>query len=152
MKERFPFVSAVYLLHIKDGQILLARRCNTGYKDGEYGVPAGHLDGNETARAGMVRELKEEIGITASPDDLQVVHVLQRKASNERIEFFLTLSRHEGEIRNTEPDKCDDLRFFPLTALPENTIDFVRFVVERYQVGEFYSEFGYSSQEHTDSV
>ena len=38
---------AVYLLLIRDGQILLLRRYNTGYEDGNYGVIAGHVERDE---------------------------------------------------------------------------------------------------------
>lgn len=48
MKERYKFISAVYLLLIKENQILLLKRANTGYEDGNYSLVAGHIDGNET--------------------------------------------------------------------------------------------------------
>lgn len=44
-KERFKFVSAVHLFLIKDKEILLLKRFGTGYRDGEYSVVAGHMDG-----------------------------------------------------------------------------------------------------------
>ncbi|MEZ4200012.1 MAG: hypothetical protein R3B69_00180 [Candidatus Paceibacterota bacterium] len=53
MRENFPYVGAAYLFLIQENKILLHRRCNTGFKDGEYGVPAGHLEGSETAREGV---------------------------------------------------------------------------------------------------
>jgi len=60
---RFTYIGSSYLFLIKDNKILLQRRFQTGFQDGNYGVPAGHLDGNETAREGCIREIKEEIGI-----------------------------------------------------------------------------------------
>lgn len=143
MGQRFPFISAVYAFVVRDGQVLLARRCNTGYRDGEYGVPAGHLDGNETAFAGMVRELREEIGAVVSEVDLRLVHVLQRKSTDERIEFFFELDGDKLSFHNAEPEKCDDLRFFPITDLPDSMIDFVRQALELSKRGIFYSAFGY---------
>lgn len=78
-------------------------------------MPAGHLDGGETAREGGVREIKEEIGIVIKPEDMTVVHVMHRKAKNdERIDFFMTARKYTGEIVNNEPDKCDDLHSFRL--------------------------------------
>ena len=52
---RFTLRSAVYLLLIKENQILLLRRFNTGWQDGKYSVPAGHLDGGETVKQAMVQ-------------------------------------------------------------------------------------------------
>lgn len=38
--ERFKLVVAVHLILIKNGKILLLRRYNTGYEDGNYSVVA----------------------------------------------------------------------------------------------------------------
>ena len=43
----FKFKSAVHLFLIQDDKILLLRRYNTGYEDGNYSVIAGHLAGGE---------------------------------------------------------------------------------------------------------
>jgi ADP-ribose pyrophosphatase YjhB (NUDIX family) len=144
---RFTYVGASYLVLIRDGKILLGRRYNTGFKDGEYGLPAGHLDGNETAREGGAREVREEIGIEIAPEDMTVVHVMHRKAAHdERIDFFITASRYEGAIENREPEKCDDLAWFSLDALPENIIDYVRFALEQIREGKVYSEYGWDAR------
>ena len=67
MRTNFPYVGSSYLFLIEEDKILLQRRFQTGFEDGSYGVPAGHLDGGETARAGCVREVSEEIGVTINP-------------------------------------------------------------------------------------
>ncbi|MEK7188052.1 MAG: NUDIX domain-containing protein [Patescibacteria group bacterium] len=144
MKEHFKFVSAAYLFLVKDNQILLLRRANTGFEDGNYGVVSGHLDGGETVIAAMVREAQEEAGITIAPSDLRVVHVMHRRMSDgERINFFLTTERWQGEPINKEPHKCDDLSWFPLDNLPENMIAYVRSAFERSQKGILFSETGF---------
>jgi len=144
MTNKFSYVGSAYLFLIKEGEVLLQRRCNTGFEDGNYGVPAGHLDGNETAREGGAREVREEIGITIRPEDMTVVHVMHRKAENdERVDFFMTASVYVGDILNAEPDKCDDLQWFALDDLPENTIDYIKVAIAQYRNGVSYSEFGY---------
>jgi 8-oxo-dGTP diphosphatase len=55
----------------------------------------------------------------------------------------MTTNRYEGEIENHEPHKCDDLRWFPIDALPENTIDYIRVAITAFQNKEFYSQFGW---------
>lgn len=122
----------------------MQRRFQTGFEDGNYGVPAGHLDGDETAREGCAREIKEEIGIDLNPSDLKVVHVMHRKAAlDERIDFFITANEYSGEITNCEPHKCDDLSWFPLDELPDNIVDYVKVAIEHYRRGEAYSEYGW---------
>lgn len=144
MTTRFTYIGSAYLFLIKDDKILLQRRFQTGFEDGNYGVPAGHLDGGETAREGCAREIKEEIGIDIKPEDLAVVHVMHRSATNdERVDFFMTTSKYEGEITNCEPHKCDDLSWFPLDALPDNIVDYVATAIAYHQRGIQYSEYGW---------
>jgi 8-oxo-dGTP diphosphatase len=144
MSERFTYIGSSYLFLIKDNKILLQRRFQTGFMDGYYGVPAGHLDGGETAREGCAREIKEEIGVDINPEDLKVVHVMHRKAEkDERIDFFMTTTEYSKEIRNCEPDKCDDLKWFNFNELPDNMVDYVKVALENYRNNINYSEFGY---------
>lgn len=145
-KERFrPFV-ATHLLLVRDGEVLLQRRFQTGWQDGNYRVIAGHIDGNETIRHAMIREAKEEGGIYIAPEDLRVVHIMHRMAENKKeyIDFFLTTEKWEGEPRIMETDKCDDLQWFPLAALPENMVPYVRSGLEQYLKKEPFSEFGWA--------
>jgi 8-oxo-dGTP diphosphatase len=149
-KDRFKLISAVHLLLIRDGKVLLLHRFNTGYEDGNYSVPAGHLDGNEPVSEAMAREAKEEIGVFIDPTALRVVHVMHRQASpdghqaNERVDFFLTTSQWDDKPSIMEPDKCDELSWRPLDNLPHNTIPYIRAAIEAYRSGKYYSEFGWA--------
>jgi 8-oxo-dGTP diphosphatase len=145
--DKFRPFCAVHLILIRDGETLLSRRFQTGWQDGNYGVIAGHIDGNEPMRAAMAREAKEEGGIDIAPEDLRVVHVLHRMAENKKeyIDFFLTTEKWDGEPRIMEPDKCDHLQWFPLSALPENMVQYVRSGLEQYLKKEPFSEFGWNT-------
>lgn len=144
MNERFRLVSAVHLFLIRHGQVLLLRRCNTGYEDGSYSVVAGHLNGDEEVKAAAIREAKEEAGIEISPQDLDVVGVMHRRSDDERVDFFLAASLWSGEIVNNEPSKCDDLAWFDIEALPENVVPYVRRALENYRRGCWFDSFGWS--------
>jgi 8-oxo-dGTP diphosphatase len=141
--ERFKLLSAVHLFLIRDGQVLLSRRFNTGYEDGKYSVVAGHLNGDEEIKAAMIREAREEVGIEVSPLDLQVVGVMHRKSNDERIDFFLATASWSGEITNREPDKCDQLAWFDMDELPENVILYVRRALDNYRQGIWFDSFGW---------
>lgn len=143
-KDKFTMHVAVNLILIKDGKALLLRRSNTGWKDGEYGTVAGHVDGNEEIVAAMVREAKEEAGIEINPADLRVAHVQHRIGGREYIDFSLTSEKWTREPTNMEPDKCDDLSWHPIDNLPENTISYIRLVFENIQKGIPFSEWSES--------
>lgn len=143
-KERYKIIPAVYLLLVEDNKILLMKRYNTGFMDGWYSLPAGHLDGNETSRHGMAREAKEELGIYINPDDLEMkVNMHNIFPTREVTEWFLTTNKYAGEIENKEPHKCSEIKFFPLSSLPENIIPYIRQAIECYKKGVFYSEWGW---------
>ena len=141
MRSKFPV--AVHMLFFRDQEVLLLRRYNTGYEDGNYSLVAGHLDAGETVTQAAIREAGEEVGVTLGPDDLRVAHVMSRKSNDERIDFFIEVRHWEGEITNREPEKCDQLAWFALTALPDNMIPYVRAALERCRQGLYYSEFGW---------
>jgi len=143
-KERFKLIPVSHLVLIKNNKILLLRRFNTGYEDGNYSVIAGHLDGNETFIQAMVREAREEGSIKIKPEDLEVVHVMHRKELNEeRIDFFIMAKRWEGEPKIMEPHRCDDLSWFELNNLPKNTIPYIKQAIDKIKDKIFYSELGF---------
>ncbi len=97
MKERNKAIPASYVfLENNRGEILMMLRQNTGYQDGMWNVPSGHMELAESPRAAMVREGKEEVGVDFSPEDLELVHVSHRpKHDNtaDRIDFFFRTRR-----------------------------------------------------------
>ena len=141
MRSRFPV--AVHLFFFRDDHVLLLRRFNTGWEDGKYSVPAGHVEIGETVIQATIREAREEIGVQLEHQDIEVVHVMNRKSEEERIDFFLVVKRWTGEIVNNEPNKCDELSWYPLTALPSNVIPYVRKGWENYRDRIPFSEFGW---------
>ena len=60
---RFKLIVAAYLILIEDSKILLQRRQNTGYEDGNYSIPAGHLEDTESVTDCLIREIKEEMDL-----------------------------------------------------------------------------------------
>lgn len=140
-KERFKIIPSVYLVLIKGNEILLSRRYNTGYFDNNYSFPAGHLDGEETLKQAMVRETKEEIGIVLDSADLELIHTMNRKIpENERVDFFFTARKWQGEPKIMEPDKCDDLNWFEFNNLPGNIIPYIKQAIDSFLNNIIYSE------------
>ncbi|MFA6382261.1 MAG: NUDIX domain-containing protein [Candidatus Buchananbacteria bacterium] len=145
-KERFKPYAAAYLVLIKDGQVLLMKRANTGYQDGNYGLVSGHFDGGETAKQCIIREAKEEAGITVFPEDLKVTHVMHRyRPAREYFDIYLGTGKWSGEITNMEQDKCDELKWFKIDDLPENLIPEIKLALENIKNNIHYGEFGWAA-------
>ena len=134
---------SVHLLLVRGNTVLLLRRYNTGYEDGNYSLVAGHVEGGEELTAAMIREASEEAGIEISPSDLEVVGVIHSITDKEYVHFFLKSSQWSGEVRNMEPTKCDDLSWCDFRDLPGNTIPYVRRAIENYRKGVWFDSFGW---------
>jgi mutator protein MutT len=147
-KERFKITPSVYLVLMKENKILLSRRYNTGFFDNHYSFPAGHLDGEETLKQAMVREAKEETGIVLDAADLELIHTLNRKIpGNERVDFFFTAEKWQGEPQIMELDKCDDLAWFELDNLPKNIIPYIKQAID-----SFLNDINYSEREGEEII
>lgn len=140
---RFKMIASSYPFYIQNGKILLSRRKNTGYADGMYSLPAGHVEDGESLTMCVVREAKEEIGVIINLSDLQLVHTMHRFETDIRMDFFFTVDQWSGVPINCEPEKCDDLAWFSLSALPINTVPYIRAAIEMSQKGISYSERGW---------
>ena len=146
MATPFTVVPAVYLFLLRDERVLLMRRWNTGFADGTYCAVAGHMDGGESVVAAMAREAREEIGVELAPADLEVVGVMHCRGDDgerEYVLFFLVARRWGGEPCNREPEKCDDVSWFPLDALPTSTLPFVRRALENHRRGVWFDSDGF---------
>lgn len=140
--HRFALPVAVHLLLFNGDKVLLLRRANTGYADGQWSVPAGHLDGGEGVVAAAVREAHEEIGIGLEPEAVLVVGVLHARDTDEYIHYFVLARTWTGTVRNAEPAKCDALRWYPLSGLPERMVPYVRRGLENALAGKPFDQFG----------
>jgi len=90
-----------------------------------------------------VREAREEIGVEIDPADMEFAGIFHRQEDDERLDFFFHVRNWMGKPGNAEPEKCDELRWTDITALPENTIPYVRRAIGNFQAGILFEEFGW---------
>lgn len=133
MSSKFQCPVAVHLFLIKSNKVLLLRRYNTGFCDGMFSVPAGHINGGENVVRAMIREVKEEIKVDINKKDLHIVQVMHRKEpEEERIDFFFESKKWRGKIEIGEPDKCSELKWVKLNSLPKGMVPYVRYALKQY--------------------
>lgn len=145
-RQRFALsVSVFVIVRNAEQQVLLLRRANTGWHDGHFSLPAGAHDGAEPLAAAAARELREETGLRASPDDLRLVHLLHCAAGDSGTEWlgaFFSAERWTGTPELREPDKHDLMAWHSLDDLPGNTIAYVRQGIASGLQGIRFSTFG----------
>ncbi len=110
--------------------------------DGYWGLPAGHIEGVESVGHAALREAREEVGVELSESDIALRHIMHRPSTGGRVyfDFFFTANIGDCEPKSTEPDKHDELRWFKLSELPENTIPYLKRVPEHIKNGMYFSE------------
>lgn len=145
--ERYKSLVAVFVFLIKNNKILLLQRQNTGYRDGDYDVPAGHLEDGESVSQAAIREAKEEACVEIEPKNLQFCHVMHRKTVGDGgrvyIDFFFIAHKWFGVPKIGEPAKCSDLRWVPINELPENFIEYQKAALELGRKNINFSEWGW---------
>ena len=104
--ERDGFPVVVHILLMRDSRLFLLRRAHTGFMDGYYGLPGGHLRRGESVSEAAARECREETG--AVPQDLEPRCVLPYiSGSHQGLNFVFESHRFEGEPRVNEPELFD---------------------------------------------
>ena len=137
------FYSAVFAI-IRDTTwaILFQKRSNTGFRDGLYQLPSGHMEGQETMKDAMMRELEEELNIHAQESDLIITHIAHTVAGD-RVYFniYIEVSHYTGEITNCETDKCSEIGFHSMEEIADKPeFQYERETLEKISRGEKFSE------------
>ncbi len=152
--DRHTIIPAVWMIVRNDqNQVFLLRRFNTGWRDGWWTAPAGHVDADEGPGAAAVRELKEEVGITITPDQLSEPLICFYPAddmTHERVSLFFDITSYEEVPINNEPDKADRGEWFDIDNLPDQTIPILRQALADLSAGIKYSERYYDPAHHPE--
>ena len=132
MARGIKVVPSVFIAVIKDGKVVLIRRKNTGWIDGWYDLPAGHLESGETFQECAVRELQEETGLKAKTEDLSLIHVHQNHNGPKapHYGYIFLAKKWTGEPSLVEPQKSDDIGWFKLDNLPDKISPYVKYALE----------------------
>ena len=140
MRDQFPII--VHTLLIRNGQVLLLRRARTGYLDGWYALPGGHLQRGETVVACAIRECHEETGVLIDAVRLRPAAVMPYRSGDQQgVDFIMVCGEFTDEPRLAEPERFDALGFWPIDALPDMTVPYVEQAIGLEKRGEWFLQF-----------
>lgn len=140
-----PRIASFVILR-KDGKIAFVLRQNTGWMNGFYGLPSGKVEPDESYSSAAIREVKEEVGIDVSLNNLQFVHVMHRHENDgaDWVDVFFEATKYNGEVVNAEPHMHAEVAWFDPHNLPKNIIPPVRAAIGYIEDGITYGEYGWN--------
>ncbi|MCC7207177.1 MAG: NUDIX domain-containing protein [Anaerolineae bacterium] len=104
-----------------EGRVFLARRGpRAGNERGLWEFPGGAVEFGETLRDALVREIREEYGITIAVEDMLTVtdHILPDEGQH-WVSPSYVCRIVSGTPVIIEPDKCAEIGWFRLDAMPD---------------------------------
>ena len=117
-KHRVPLTIFTVIMN-NHGEVLLMRRANTGFGDGQYSLPGGHVEKHERIADAAKREVLEETSIHLA--DVRIQGVIHSDVDREYLHFVAVATHQDwtGEARNMEPDQCDHIAWYPGATGPK---------------------------------
>jgi len=108
-------------------------------------VPSGHVEAGETYTQALLREVKEEAGIELKDHSFSFVHIMNRLSGTkyQRVDVFFKITNWDNEPFNNEPEKCDEVGWYNLNNLPNNTVEYLAYALDQIKNNISYSEYGW---------
>ena len=121
--------AAVAIIFTYEDKILFAER-NVDPDKGKLDLPGGFIDPNETAEEAACREIKEELGITISSNDLLYIttapnNYLYRNVPYRTMDIFYECKLSSDIISINATDEIKALLWIKRSAIDLNKIGFV---------------------------
>jgi 8-oxo-dGTP diphosphatase len=110
----------VGVLIFNGNKILLGKR-KGGHAPEVYATPGGHQEYGESWGQTSIREVKEECGANikiSEPYFFHVVNAFYESEQKHYVTIFTECDYIDGEIVNTEPDKCEGWGWYNIKNLP----------------------------------
>lgn len=139
METKHPRVGLGIIIVNKDGNILIGKR--KGSHAQKYSIPGGHLDMGETFEQGAIREIKEETDLDIlEPKVIAITNNLEtyKEEGKHYISVVLLVTKYSGELKNMEPEKCEEWNWINPKELPQPHFDASTLGVKCYLNESFY--------------
>lgn len=141
-EEKRPKVGIGVMIQNDNGEVLLGLRKGS-HGSGEWSFPGGHLEFGETVFETAKREVKEEIDLDV--DKLKLISVADemryiKSDGKHYLNLGVKAEYRGGEVRNMEPHKCKEWKWFGLDNLPKNLFEGTKLTLENYKSTNIYKE------------
>ncbi|MFA5926392.1 MAG: NUDIX domain-containing protein [Parcubacteria group bacterium] len=123
---------------IKNGKVLLAKRKGS-HSEGMWGSMGGHLEFGESPIETAKREALEELGIEIGKIEFATCMSLNIKDKH-FVDISFTAEIISGEPTIREPEKIEEIGWYPLDNLPSPLFEPVKVVIESIRTGRKYFE------------
>ncbi|MFT5896803.1 MAG: 8-oxo-dGTP diphosphatase [bacterium] len=109
----------VGVLIIKDGRLLLGKRCGS-HGAGSWAHPGGHLESGESVAVCAIRETAEETGLVISETrNVGFTNDLFEKEGRQYITLVVEAISFTGVPAVLEAYKCEEWRWFSKNEIPD---------------------------------
>ncbi len=149
IQRRFrTILTARLILEYRDHTLYLAQTKNNG---NGFTLPGGKIEGEEFAKAALVREAREEAGIILSEKSLKLVHIIHKRLhSTTEIIFFFHTTKWSGELEVKELDRFKDAVWYPNDEPPKRLPAVLKFAMEKINKKKIFSQFPSSKVKKKD--
>ncbi|MBQ8996791.1 NUDIX domain-containing protein [Candidatus Saccharibacteria bacterium] len=117
-KGELRFGACVWFYKQENGkiQLLAQKRAKTVHNGGFYDASAGgHVDLGEDVLTAALRETKEELGVTLSPDELEFLCAY--RVADKIVYFYLSDRTGKNDVFSLDPEEVESVKWVALEDL-----------------------------------
>lgn len=106
---------------VRDGQILLVR--HEKYENSYWLLPGGGVNFGESIEEALIREFKEEVGLSVQVGKLVLVHdSIPPNHQRQVLNLYFIVSAKQFNIKVTPDAVLRDAAYYPLEEFPQMTV------------------------------